>query len=152
MTSLTATALSTPELGAWRGMLAAHSSTIAALDAELEAEFDLPLRSYEVLLHLHDAPDRSLRMGELAERLYFSRSGLTRLVDRLVNAGLVERADCPSDRRGSYAQLTTKGCKRFEAARPAHLRGVRKHFLSKLSEGDLERLSRIWSKVMDRPR
>ena len=144
-------ALSPLELDAWRGLLAAHSATTATLDAELEARFDLPLKSYEVLLHLHDAPDRSLRMGELAERLYFSRSGLTRLIDRLVKAGLVERADCESDRRGSYARLTREGRKRFQAARPAHLRGVRKHFLSKLDEADLRHLAGVWPKVTGNP-
>ncbi len=76
------------ELDAWRGMLATHSALIAQLDGELEQEHGLPLTSYEVLLHLSQEPNRSLRMGTLAERLFLSRSGLTRLIDRLAKAGL----------------------------------------------------------------
>jgi DNA-binding MarR family transcriptional regulator len=143
--------LSELELEAWRGLLEVHSATIARLDAELEREQGMPLSSYEVLLHLNDAPDHSLRMGELAERLFLSRSGLTRLIDRLVKAGLVERTTCESDRRGSYAQLTTAGRERFAAARPTHLRGVREHFLSKLSGTELEQLARTWARVSGPP-
>lgn len=144
--------LSTRELNAWRGMLAAHSATIAVLDTELEREHDLALSSYEVLLHLADAEDCSMRMGELAERLFLSRSGLTRLVDRLVRAGLLERTTCETDRRGSYARLTDEGRRRFDAARTTHLRGVREHFLSKLDGGDLDRLGEIWPRLLDEQR
>ncbi len=108
----------------------------------------MPLTSYEVLLQLADTPDGSLRMGELADRLFLSRSGLTRLIDRLVKAGLVEREVCESDRRGSYARLTAAGRRRFNAARPTHLRGVREHFLSKLSTRDLDRLAAVWPRVL----
>lgn len=142
-------ALSERELAAWRGLLEVHSATIAQLDAELEQEHGLPLSSYEVLLHLHGAPDCELRMGQLAERLFLSRSGLTRLIDRLAKAGLVERAECESDRRGSYARLTDEGRARFEAARPTHLRGVREHFLSKLSAADLDQLAGIWARISE---
>jgi DNA-binding MarR family transcriptional regulator len=151
MASLSVDVLSDRQLNAWRGMLAAHSAIIATLDEELEREHGLPLTSYEVLLHLADAPDRSLRMGDLAERLFLSRSGLTRLIDRLVKAGLVERASCESDRRGSYARLTAEGRRRFDAARPTHLRGVREHFLRKLDDRDQDRLAEIWAKVLGRP-
>jgi DNA-binding MarR family transcriptional regulator len=151
MAPLSVDALSDRELNAWRGMLAVHSAIIATLDEELEREHGLPLTSYEVLLQLADAPDRSLRMGELAERLFLSRSGLTRLIDRLVRAGLVERASCESDRRGSYARLTAEGRRRFDAARPTHLRGVREHFLRKLDDRDQDRLAEIWARVLGRP-
>ena len=139
--------LSAQELAAWRGMLAVHSSMISRLDSELEREHGLPLSSYEVLLHLANAPDGSLRMGELAERLFLSRSGLTRLIDRLVKAGLVQREVCESDRRGYFALLTDAGRQRFDEARPTHLRGVREHFLSKLDSRDLEALAAAWEKV-----
>lgn len=148
MPTVADTPLSERELGAWRGLLAAHSAVVSELDAELVREHELPLTSYEVLLQLAEAPDSELRMGELAERLFLSRSGLTRLVDRLVTAGLVERVDCESDRRGSYAHLTEEGRSRFEAARPTHLRGIREHFLSRLSDGDLDGLAAIWSRVI----
>jgi DNA-binding MarR family transcriptional regulator len=135
------------ELGAWRGMLATHSRVIAALDDELEREHGLALGSYEVLLSLADAPEHSLRMGALADRLLLSRSGLTRLVDRLASRGLVERHSCDSDRRGTYARLTPAGLELFEEARPTHLRGVREHFLAHLAAGDLDRLAEIWDRV-----
>jgi DNA-binding MarR family transcriptional regulator len=139
--------LSAQEIAAWRGMLAVHSTMIARLDSELEREHGLPLTSYEVLLHLADSEEGSLRMGELAERLFLSRSGLTRLIDRLEKAGLVEREVCDSDRRGYFARLTDAGRERFDEARPTHLRGVREHFLSKLDRGDLDALARAWDKV-----
>lgn len=149
MATTASSVLSERELAAWRGLLEVHSALIARLDAELELEHGMSLSSYEVLLHLHDAPDCALRMGQLAERLFLSRSGLTRLIDRLVKAGLVERAECESDRRGSYARLTAEGRARFEAARPTHLRGVREHFLSKLSGADLDQLAGIWVRVAE---
>ena len=136
------------ELGAWRGMLITHSRVIAALDDELEREHGLALGSYEVLLHLAEAPDHSLRMGTLADRLLLSRSGLTRLVDRLATRGLVERHSCEDDRRGTYARLTPDGLKRFDEARPTHLRGVREHFLGRLSDGELDRLAKTWDRVL----
>jgi DNA-binding MarR family transcriptional regulator len=135
------------ELAAWRGLLKAHSQLVATLDEELEREVGLPLGSYEVLLHLADAPDGSLRMGDLADHLLLSRSGLTRLIDRLVSRGVVERHSCPDDRRGTYARLTPDGRKLLATARPTHLRGVREHFLEHLAEGDLDRLAEIWDRV-----
>ena len=135
------------ELNAWRGMLRVHSAIVARLDDELEQAHGLPLTSYEVLLSLAGAPESSLRMGELADQLFLSRSGLTRLIDRLVKAGLVERASCDSDRRGSYAKLTDEGRRRFEEVRPTHLEGVRRHFLSKLGEEELAQLAAIWPKL-----
>ena len=137
------------ELAAWRGMLVTHSRVIAALDEELEREHGLALGSYEVLLQLAMSPEHSLRMGTLAERLLLSRSGLTRLVDRLAARGLVERHSCPDDRRGTYARLTDEGLARFRQARPTHLRGVREHFLGRLDERDMDRLASTWDKVLD---
>lgn len=135
------------ELAAWRGLLKAHSQLVATLDEELEREHGIPLGSYEVLLHLNEAPDGSLRMGDLADRLLLSRSGLTRLIDRLVSRGVVERHSCPDDRRGTYARLTPDGRKLLDQARPTHLRGVREHFLDHLGGGDLDRLAEIWERV-----
>jgi DNA-binding MarR family transcriptional regulator len=142
-------ALTDLELNAWRGMLRAHSATIAALDAELEREHGIPLTSYEVLLYLSENEEGELRMGELADRMLLSRSGLTRLVDRLAREGLVERRTCESDRRGSYARLTEAGRERFFGARPTHLRGVREHFLDRLDAGDHRNLAAAWSKLVE---
>src|ERR1700758_1479042 len=90
-------ALDERELRAWRGMLRVHASLTKALDAQLEAAHGLPLSSYEVLMYLADAPEEKMRMSELANSVILSRSGLTRLVDRLEREGLLERQSCPSD-------------------------------------------------------
>src|SRR5687767_11095724 len=94
------------------------------LEAELLAEHQLPLAWYDVLVQLAHAPGRRLRMAELAERVLLSRSGLTRLVDRLVREGLVVRDSCSSDGRGVNAVLTEHGLTRLRAAAPTHLRGI----------------------------
>lgn len=139
--------LSEQEMAAWAGFLVTHRRVISELDCELEREHGLPLVSYEVLLYLANAPDHALRMGELADRLLLSRSGLTRLVDRLAARGLVERHSCDLDRRGTYARLTDAGLALFREARPTHLRGVREHFLDHIPERDLRRLGAIWQRI-----
>ena len=140
--------LSPRELAAWRGLLETHSRLISRLDAELEREYGIPLTAYEVLMYLGDAGGR-MRMGELADRLLLSRSGITRLVDRLESQGLVERCRCDDDGRGFYALLTQAGHHKLEACRPAHLGGVREHFLSRLEPGELDALASIWKRVGD---
>ena len=105
------------QLAAWRGMLRVHSALVRDLDAELRAAHGLSLHEYEVLLVLSDSPGGRLRMSDLAGAVLLSQSGLTRLVDRLVRAGSVERTRCEEDRRGHYAELTSAGRARFEAAR-----------------------------------
>src|SRR6476661_5100502 len=116
--------LSAVELGAWRGLLRVHTALVKALDAELTAEHDLPLSSYEVLITLESAPDHKRRMAELADSVLLSRSGMTRLVDRLAKEELLERDLCTDDGRGCYAVLTEKGAELLATARPTHLDGV----------------------------
>jgi DNA-binding MarR family transcriptional regulator len=139
--------LSPRELAAWRGLLETHSRLIGRLDAELEREHGLPLTAYEVLMYLGDAGGK-LRMGELADRLLLSRSGITRLVDRLERQGLVERRRCSDDGRGLNAVLTDAGRHKLEACRPAHLSGVREHFLGRLEPGELDSLARVWERLL----
>ena len=139
--------LSEDEIAAWKGMLRAHRDLVVSLDAQLEREHSLPLSSYEVLMVLADSPDGRARMGELADQLLLSRSGLTRLVDRLVRQGWVERTPCEDDARGLYAAITRSGRAKLKKARPAHLDGVRAGFLSKLSDSDLDALSRAWRQL-----
>ncbi|HVP02964.1 MAG TPA: MarR family transcriptional regulator [Solirubrobacteraceae bacterium] len=136
------------ELRAWRGMLRAHAALTKALDAELEAEHGLPLSSYEVLLHVWHADGRRMRMSDLAESVILSRSGLTRLVDRLEREGLVARESCPSDARGSFARLTPAGAAKLEAARRTHLAGVRERFLDRVSAEELEVLGTVWDRIL----
>lgn len=136
------------ELRAWRGMLRAHASLTKALDADLEAEHDLPLSSYEVLLYLAAADGERMRMSDLADSVALSRSGLTRLVDRMEREGLLGRESCPSDARGSYARLTDAGRAQLDGARRTHLAGVRERFLDHLSDAELDALGDCWERVL----
>jgi DNA-binding MarR family transcriptional regulator len=136
------------ELAAWRGLLRVHAGLIKRLDAELEESHGLPLSSYEVLVYLDGAPDKQLRMRDLADLVLLSRSGLTRLVDRLVRDGLIERATCSSDGRGAYAVLTPDGVRRLEQVRETHLTGVRRRFLDRFEDDELETLAGFWDRVL----
>jgi DNA-binding MarR family transcriptional regulator len=135
------------ELGAWRGMLRAHSELTRTLDAELAREHDLPLSSYEVLLYLNDSDDGRMRMSELADSVLLSRSGLTRLVDRLERQGLLRRQRCTSDARGLFAEITDEGRSVFGEARKTHLDGVRRLFLDHFSRDELRAIASLWDKV-----
>lgn len=140
--------LSAEELAAWRGMLRVHSALLQAMDAELSAVHGLGLRSYEVLLYLDDAPRHRLRMSELCHSVLLSASGVSRLVDRLERDGLVRRERCSDDGRGYWAVITSAGRRRLEQARPTHLEGVRRHFLSHFDGPDLDRLTEFWERVV----
>ena len=136
-------------LGAWHSFLRAHARVVRELERELQSEQKLALTDYDVLVQLAAADERRLRMSDLADRLLLSRSGATRLIDRLVAEGLVERASCESDRRGQWAALTDAGYRRLRAAAPTHLRGVATHFLDRLSPGDLAGLERMLDGVLE---
>src|SRR5689334_18855705 len=140
-TTTAAQVLSDRELSAWRGLLKAHATLVKALDAELLGEHGLALTSYEVLLHLAHAPEGKMRMHDLASSVLLSRSGLTRLVDRLERDGLICRKACDDDARGAYACLTEPGRRKLESARRTHLAGVRRHFLDLLGDGELDQLA-----------
>ncbi|CAA9319865.1 MAG: Transcriptional regulator, MarR family [uncultured Frankineae bacterium] len=140
--------LTRAELTAWRMFLRAHSTVVRALETELMAEHDLPLASYDVLVQLSEAPDRRLRMTELADRVLLSRSGLTRLADRLEREGLLRREACPSDARGTLAVLTDAGIARLREAWPTHLRGVEQHVTSRLTPDEIEQLSSLLGKLV----
>ena len=140
--------LSTEELGAWRGLLRVHSALVKALDAELLDGHDLPLTSYEVLINLQAAPDKRRRMAELADGVLLSRSGMTRLVDRLEKEGLLVRDPCVSDGRGTFAVLTDKGEALLSEARRTHLDGVRERFLKHFERDELVQLATLWNRVV----
>ena len=131
-----AEAFAAHELSAWRGFLRAHAALHKALDAELESRHGLPLTSFEVLGYLAEAEDQRMRMCDLAASILLSRSGLTRLVDRLEREGLIARASCSSDARGAFAVLTPAGRQRLEEARLTHLAGVRTLFLRHFTPGE----------------
>lgn len=128
-------------------MLRAHAELTRALDAQLALEHKLPLSSYEVLLFLADAPEGRMRMSDLAESVLLSRSGLTRLVDRLEREGLLKRERCESDARGLFAEITPAGRELFDAARRTHLDGVRALFLDRFSRDELRTLGGLWQKL-----
>ena len=144
-----AATLSPPELAAWRGFLRAHALLVRELDCELEEAHGLPLISYELLVRLEQAPDHRMRMRDLAAELMLSRSGLTRLVDRLVRDGLIKRSTCSADARGAFAVLTSKGMRALQVARPAHLGGVRRRFLDHFDEDELATLAHVWERLTD---
>ena len=139
--------LNDTELRAWRGLLRTHAMLVKRLDAELEAAHGLALTTYEVLLHLAHADGGKMRMCDIAESVLLSRSGLTRLVDRLERDGLVERVSCADDARGAFAQLTETGRAKLTEARGTHLDGVRQHFLGHFSPDELAVLGGAWDRV-----
>jgi DNA-binding MarR family transcriptional regulator len=139
-----------PRLNAWRTFLYAHAQVRRQLERELQAEQAMGLGEYELLLFLAYSDHRRLRMSELADLLSLSRSGATRLIDRLEADGLVRRTSCDTDRRGQWAELTEEGYGRLRTASPTHLRGVAEHFLDRIPASDLDELSRILDRVIER--
>ncbi len=138
-----------PRLEPWRAFLSAHARVTRRLDEELRAEHDLSLAEYDALLTIADAPDRRIRMRQLADRVILSKSGVTRLIDRLVLDGLVERKACASDARGAEAVLTSAGLERLRRASRTHLRGIAQHFLAAVDDTDIPTIERSMLAVAD---
>ncbi|HEY8437748.1 MAG TPA: MarR family winged helix-turn-helix transcriptional regulator [Candidatus Limnocylindrales bacterium] len=139
----------TPGIGAWRNFLVAHARITRRLDDELQAAHGLSLAEYDALLQIATAPGRRVRMNVLAERVILSRSGITRLVDRLEAQGSVERLACKTDARGQEAVLTEVGLGRLRAAAGTHLEGVRRYFLDRLDESERAALEATLARVAD---
>jgi DNA-binding MarR family transcriptional regulator len=137
------------ERSAWTGFLRAHATLVRELDEELTARHGLPLSSYDVLAQLEDAPEGRLRMSHLADAVLLSRSGLTRLVTRLAEQGLIERVECKNDARGAFAAITEDGRERLNEARETHRAGVRERFLGRLGEREQRELANAWGRVLD---
>lgn len=135
------------ELTAWRSFLRAHAAVTRALERELVTEQRLSLAAYDVLVQLAEAPSRMLRMTDLADAVLLSRSGVTRLVDRLERAGLVARQRTSEDGRGVVAVLTEKGLGRLRTAAVTHLDGVVRHFVARLDGAELEQLGAISARL-----
>lgn len=130
-------------LDVWRRFVEAHAVVVGALEATLVDGRALPLAWYDALVALDAAPGRRLRMQDLADRVWFTRSGLTRLVDRMADAGLVTRERCTDDRRGTWAVLTPAGRTRLVDAHGLYRSGVREHFARHLDDADAAALDRI---------
>ena len=138
--------LNPAEMKAWRSYIIASRRLLEALDNDLDGH-DLSMPDYEILAQLSDAPDRRLRMSELAAITLLSRSRLSHRMKVMEKAGWVKREACPSDKRGYFAVMTAKGWKAIVAAAPDHVDSVRARFLSHLSIGDQEILAQIFSRI-----
>jgi DNA-binding MarR family transcriptional regulator len=133
---------------AWSALLRTYSALVPVLDRELQATTGLPLTWYDVMLELYHAPDRTLTMGELGRVAVVSRSRTSRVVDELVEAGLVERRANPSDRRSALAVLTAAGGQRFRRAAPHYLRSIERHFAAHLRGKEAEVLAGALRRVL----
>jgi DNA-binding MarR family transcriptional regulator len=143
---MTAEWLDTEEMGAWRAYIETVFELNAALEADL-AEHGLTLGDYQVLVSLSEAEDRSMRMCDLAALLQLSPSGLTRRLDGLVRAGVVERRPSPTDRRVMLAVLTLKGSAALAKAAPTHVDSVRARIMDRIDRRDLAAMERIFTAV-----
>jgi DNA-binding MarR family transcriptional regulator len=137
------------EQATWRAFLAATHLLMDRLDRELQAGVGMPHAYYEILVRLSEAPGRSMRMSDLAERCHSSRSRLSHAVSRLEEEGWVRREAVASDRRGAVAILTAAGFAALEAAAPIHVEGVRQHLFDQLDPGQLEALGEISRRLSD---
>jgi DNA-binding MarR family transcriptional regulator len=140
--------LTPTEMAAWRRYIVASRRLIEALDADLN-QHDLSMADYEILAQLSDAPDRRMRMAELAEIAMLSRSRLSHRMKVMEDAGWVRREACPDDKRGFFAVMTPKGWKAIVAAAPDHVESVRTRFVDKLSKSDQIVLAQIFERVGD---
>jgi DNA-binding MarR family transcriptional regulator len=137
-----------PRIAPWRAFLLAHARITRRMDEELRTEHDLSFAEYDALLTIARRPDRRIRMGQLADEVVLSKSGVTRLIDRLVSDGLVERSTCLADGRGAEAVITDRGLARLRAASRTHLRGIEQHFLGVLEPDDLASLEHCMTAVI----
>ncbi len=134
-------------LAAWRGLLNAHSSAINAIERDLARAGQISLAWYDVLVAIQESPEERVRLHELADRVVLSRSGLSRLVDRLVGAGLIERQPCPDDRRGAFAVLTPDGAAAILQTWPVYAAGIVEHFARFLDHRETTLLVDLLGKV-----
>lgn len=141
-----------PRLETWRAFLRAHALLTRRLDEDLRTGEGLTLGEYSALLQVAEAPGRSLRMNQLATGIFLSRSGVTRLIDRLEADGLITRSTCIDDGRGALAVLTDAGLARLRDAARTHLNGIAEYFLDVVPDGDLEVLSATFRAIGERVR
>lgn len=143
------THLAPTQLTAWRLFLTLHRRAIDAIDHDLQVAGLLPLSSYDVLIELQGTPEHRLRMAELAERIVLSRSGLTRLVDRLEAEGYLARDRVGGDRRGAYAVITAAGSSALQSAWPQYAQGILSYFAQGLSPEEIVLLAGLLQKIAD---
>lgn len=134
---------------AWRLYLRAHAVLVRRLDQELRVECGLSLNAYDALVQLSEAPDRRLKMKDLADALVYSRSGLTRVVDSLERQGLARREADPADRRAILVVLSEDGLRALKGAWPVHVRGVERYWAQHLSDQQARVVGKISASVID---
>jgi DNA-binding MarR family transcriptional regulator len=132
---------------AWVSILVAVSTVMRTLEAEMAEQHDMAITWFDVLNRLDQAPDHRMRMHELEDMSVFTRSGMTRLADRLEAAGLVRRERDTGDRRGVYLAITDAGAAKLAEVWPDHLRGIEDHFARHISTSDATMLRSIAAKV-----
>ena len=137
----------TPEqLRCWRLFVESSLALVDVLDTELQEAAGIPQRWYDVLVHLEESPD-GIAMTELADQILYSKSGFTRLIDRMEEAGLVSRVRPPNDRRSILVAITDKGAETMEDARRHHRDGIERHFSRHLTDTDTKALTRALEKI-----
>ena len=135
---------------AWRAFLETYGTVLPVLEDQIHREEGLPLNWYDVLVKLrYYSPEGRLRMQALTDLVFLTSSGLTRLLDRLVEAGLVKRESTPGDRRGVYAVITDRGREALEAANVGHSKAVEEHFLRYLDDSDVKALTSAFTKILE---
>lgn len=134
-------------LQTWRMFITAHAKLIGEIDQRLREAHQIPLNWYDVLIELYEAADHRLRMSDLADRVLLTRSGLTRLVDKLEHEGLLRREIDPQDRRGFYAILTEAGIDAMRQAWPVYAEGISTLFVQHISREEAEVLSKVFSRL-----
>jgi len=138
------------EMASWGGLLGMHGRLMRRIDSDLQLNHQLSHVEFEALLRLSWAEGGRLRIQDLAAKSVLTRSGVSRVVERLERLKLVRRENAPEDRRGAYAVLTTTGRKRFQAAFRSHIIFVRHQFISLFSEDELTEMADFWVRVEER--
>ena len=149
MTNETPLWLDDREQASWRAFVVSSRRLFALLDRELQQQADLPMSYYEILVLLSEAPDRSMRMAELADATYSLPSRISHAIGRLEKSGWVKRRNCPSDRRGWFAVLTDAGFDALSEAAPLHVADVRRNLIDQLDDRDVDDMRRIFGKLLD---
>lgn len=137
------------QMSAWKALLRAHATAVGRIEAKLAASGNISLVEYDVLLELNYVPGGKLRMADLAQRVVLSRSGLTRLVDRLEKLGYLRREATITDRRGMEAVLTEAGRAALKAAWPIYAEGIRESFARYLREEEAQHLAELLGRVSE---
>ena len=133
----------------WRAFLETHSTVVKYLERRMQEQHGLALTWWDVLMQLSDVPEGRLRLGELAESVLLTRSGITRLLDRMIEAGLVVREPCPGDRRGYYAVITQQGRDTIERIGPDHSKDAWEVFLGHITDDEAVLMGKVFKRVLD---